>query len=276
MSFSSRCDITIATLALALFGTLIAVTEWGASTDAIFSVAVIGGVACSAAAALICRTSCPNCGLVAWRYPFSHGTAFCSRCAKPENRMTIGYTIVMLGLVTLAWIVGAAANACVDVGVRWAVTPATVVDVISSGPGGFETCYRKDLVAVPNRAGEVAILRTAFCPGHDVVALSYPLYVVFVHRAGDNNSRDNLVFEYVPGEIASAYTAAPGAPWTSDSLPPRVAWISNSVLWIRTDDTIMQAVAQKSHVDGIVIEYDFAGGPPRSWEAKLRGASEIR
>lgn len=72
-------------------------------------------------------------------------------------------------------------------------------------------CQLSDRRWVKN-AGLVAVLRDANCPGYFAQGTAY--YVVFVHRIGEANTKENLVFQYTPGFDGDTLSAYPKIVWT--------------------------------------------------------------
>jgi hypothetical protein len=159
--------------------------------------------------------------------------------------------------------------------------PGRRIDVISSGPGDFDTCYRKDFATIPNGSGDVAVLRAVACPAESVVDRGFGFFVVFVHRFGEVNSRDNLVLQYLPTDPwpQSAARFIPRDP-VLPGMPgpvPHASWLSPNVLYVIVPDHLEQLLVLKQQIDGHEIKYDFAAGPPPSPNRELpQGYKEIK
>lgn len=110
-------------------------------------------------------------------------------------------------------------------------------DVVEAGGSG---CQLKDLAPLSNHHGTVAVLRKANCPGHFAQGRLYN--VIFIHRAGEANDRENLAFQYTP--------------WNDKLWPlPSLVWTSPSQLTITVPDAIDAIVIQKAEIGGTQVVY---------------------
>jgi len=159
----------------------------------------------------------------------------------------------------------------------WCLSPASAPprDVVGNGPGGPETCYRKDVAEASDRYRNIAIVRMSYCPGQDPTDVGYDFFIVFVHRAGEINSRDNIALQYVPAPTDLPTTTGqtgPAAPWFDElTQPPKVKWLGARQLEVGVPGIVETMVVQKDSIDGITVRYCFEGGPPKSWDAGLGG-----
>jgi hypothetical protein len=103
-------------------------------------------------------------------------------------------------------------------------------------------CQLSDRRPLSNNHGVVAVLREANCPGDFAQGTAFN--VIFVHRPGEPNTRDNLVFQYTPGFIGD-----------TPSPLPTLTWTSASKLEIAAPGVIETIVVQKREADGITLTY---------------------
>ena len=150
--------------------------------------------------------------------------------------------LLTLGSATLISVAGIVA--------RELLTPPISVDVVSAGPGGPATCYRHDTANVYSKRGYVAIVRSAYCPSHDVFDSGVEFYVVFVHTVRENNASSNVVLQYAP-PLPDATPDATPAPH------PRIIWTSDSSLDITVPGTVEQVIVKRKQIDDIEISYHF-------------------
>ena len=78
-------------------------------------------------------------------------------------------------------------------------------------------CQLKDHPPLSNRQGLVAVLREANCPGDLAQGTAYN--VVFVHRADESNTRDNIAFQYTPGFEGNIPSPLPTIVWCLTAQP---------------------------------------------------------
>jgi hypothetical protein len=95
-------------------------------------------------------------------------------------------------------------------------------------------------------------VREANCPG--LFAQGTGFFVVFVHKAREANSEQNLVLQYAPG-----FQDEPGIRGPVMSPPPSVSWLTSDTLKISETGAIDVLVKKREHVDGINIEYAIDG-----------------
>ncbi len=159
------------------------------------------------------------------------------------------------------------------------LSPPPLRDVVSDGPGGPDTCYRKNVATVPGSGGNVAIVRVSYCPGQDPVDIGYNFYIVFVHRVHETNSRDNIVLQFVPDDTSLPTTTgrpSPAALWLATlTQPPNVKWLGLHQLEVVIPGIVQTMVVQKDSIEGTKIRYVFDGGPPRSWNANLADPKDM-
>ena len=105
-------------------------------------------------------------------------------------------------------------------------------------------CHLSDHHPIANASGTVAVLREADCP--DVVVAGTGYYVVFVHRRGEPNDRDNLVLQYEIG--FDNYTAYP---------PPIMKWTGARSLAIRVPGIAAAVERRRSHIGNIQVSYSL-------------------
>jgi hypothetical protein len=108
---------------------------------------------------------------------------------------------------------------------------------------GPPPCKTAELSPVPNGKGEIATLRRTWCSGNRDGDFAY---FVFVHRADDANSKQNLVFRYEPGYERYTFFA---------NEPPKITWTSDSALRITVAGAIQWVTQRRAKSDGITIIY---------------------
>jgi hypothetical protein len=241
------------------------------------AIAALGGLVGGYAVAMVCRTPCAQCGRMIWIYPWvsTIGHERCCDLKHPTADASDARTRFVI--TTLGWASGSIA---LCYGLLVLSQPFQRIDVISSGPGDSDTCYRKDFATVPNGSGDVAVLRAVACPAESVFDRGLGFFVVFVHRFGEANSRDNLVLQYLPtapwpqsaARFVPSEPVLPGMPGPV----PHASWLSPNVLSVIVPDHLEQLLVLKQQIDGHEIKYDFAAGPPPSPNPELpQGFREI-
>jgi hypothetical protein len=240
------------------------------------AIAALCGLVGGYTVAMVCRTPCAQCGLRIYPWASHSGHDHCGDLKNPAANASDARTkfvITMLGWANISIAL------CCSLLLLW--QPGRRIDVISSGPGDFDTCYRKDFATIPNGSGDVAVLRAVACPAESVVDRGFGFFVVFVHRFGEVNSRDNLVLQYLPTDPwpQSAARFIPRDP-VLPGMPgpvPHASWLSPNVLYVIVPDHLEQLLVLKQQIDGHEIKYDFAAGPPPSPNRELpQGYKEIK
>jgi hypothetical protein len=103
-------------------------------------------------------------------------------------------------------------------------------------------CQLSDHPPTRNHNGIVAILRDANCPGEFAQGTSYE--VIFVHRADEANTSDNLAFQYTPGFEGNTLSPLPA-----------LVWKSSTLLEVTAPGVIEDIKVQKTDVSGIRLSY---------------------
>jgi hypothetical protein len=89
-------------------------------------------------------------------------------------------------------------------------------DVVGDQHGKSTSCQLKEIRALPNGTGSVAVLRYANCPGPMEQGNEY--YVVFVKPIGGVYNSQNLVLQYEPGYVGNREAPPPKLEWQTPSL----------------------------------------------------------
>jgi hypothetical protein len=134
---------------------------------------------------------------------------------------------------------------------------AELVQDQAVGGTDADACQLKDLRAVPNHKGYVAILRDVNCPGPLAQGSGY--FVVFVHKAGEPNTKQNLVLQYEPGFQGRVMSG-----------PPRIMWTGDMSLKIGETGVIEELDKKERQFDGVGIAYSL--GPVESALTKIINA----
>jgi len=127
---------------------------------------------------------------------------------------------------------------------------------IGDAPDGIaEECKRADAAPIPDRHGEVAVVRRRHC------LISFPEdgtdeYFVFVHDAQQANSEANLVFRYEDGD---------------DKGPaPSVSWAREGTLNVVVPRPIYAITLRRGTVDGRIVNYTTGSvGCNGAWERMM-------
>lgn len=117
-----------------------------------------------------------------------------------------------------------------------------IVQEQAVGGSGVDRCILRDILTARNEHGYVAIIRDVNCP--EPLAQGTGYFAVFVHRAGADNTKRNLAFQYEPGFLGQAMSG-----------PPRVAWLPDGSLQISESGPIEELDKQLNSVNGIRISY---------------------
>ena len=265
-------------LAFALIATNIVTLHLVSNFDAYLAVAAGAGLACAVGLRLLWRSSCPHCGSFNWQRAVALRGFRCESCGNTDDAATSRKNFRDFVTNASVWIAASIAIGVFYLLVPWLTwQPATeVLNVTGAGVGGPDSCYRKDLEQVPNGSGSVAGVRAVYCPGQNVLDIGYEFFAVFVHRAHERSSEQNLVLLFIPDDpavSASSSTRSPRPPvasWFGYSAPPKVKWLGSRALQITTPGPITQLLVQKTNLHGFSMGYDFAGGRPQLIDSQLR------
>jgi hypothetical protein len=238
-------------LPLGWLGALAAACWANAPGELVFYGAVIGAITCYVVGLHFFRAPCFQCGRSTELRVFSRRGVYCEFCTAPEKRRSSVFVIAKHAVGLLAVLFGSGLFAVIILLAR--MSAFAPWDPIGNASGVSSTCQLDDLAPIRNRRGDVAVLRSAGCPG--IFEQGIGFYMVFVHRVGEANNRQNLVFQYTPGSLSGLsgdFTSAP---------LPSVKWMSDSSLKIATKGQLLEIVKQRNHIDGIEIRYAFGKGP---------------
>ena len=111
------------------------------------------------------------------------------------------------------------------------------------GSKDADPCILKDLRSVPSHKGYVAILRDVNCPG--ILAQGSGYLAIFVHKAGEANTKSNLAFQYAPDDEDRPEQL------------PTIRWVGETLLKITQSGRIDELVKQRNRIGAIDIEYSL-------------------
>lgn len=118
-------------------------------------------------------------------------------------------------------------------------------------------CQLVDRRWVKNGNGLVAVLRDANCPGPLAQGTGYN--VIFLHKAGEPNTKENIVFQYTPGFERNEL-----APY------PTIAWNGTSRLEIHAPGVIERIVVQRDSLAGVHVQYKLDEVWPNATDGVVR------